>query len=158
MTTASFLTFATLLVLMTLSWSQPGEAAPTSDHSNPERAAGWPIVGRIANRWRKRPCARIKQFCHDHLPCCSTDHECREAYHIPGTFHQNSNQITKQCVPYIHVWRTKPNTIFKGNGNGRYAPGSWPPLVPGSGVRYPLPAPAQHFAGAQIPMRNGNGE
>merc|ERR1712212_348590 len=68
----------------------------------------------IANRWRKRPCARIKQFCHDHLPCCSTDHECREAYHIPGTFHQNG----KQCVPYIHAWRTKPNTIFNGNGNG----------------------------------------
>jgi len=30
MATASFLTFATLLVLMTLSWSQPGMAAPIS--------------------------------------------------------------------------------------------------------------------------------
>merc|ERR1712142_413519 len=40
MSTASFLTFATLLVLMTLSWSQPGEAAlRTSDHGDPERAA-----------------------------------------------------------------------------------------------------------------------
>merc|ERR1712212_405595 len=39
MATASFLTFATLLVLMTLSWSQPGMAAPTSD-GKPEKAAG----------------------------------------------------------------------------------------------------------------------
>merc|ERR1739838_284046 len=38
MSTASFLTFATLLILMTLSWSQPGEAAlRTSDHGDPER-------------------------------------------------------------------------------------------------------------------------
>jgi len=36
MSTASFLTFATLLVLMTLSWSQPGKAAPTSNDSDPE--------------------------------------------------------------------------------------------------------------------------
>jgi len=35
MSTASFLTFATL-VLMTLSWSQPGKAAPTSNDSDPE--------------------------------------------------------------------------------------------------------------------------
>jgi len=36
MSTASFLTFAMLLVLMTLSWSQPGKAAPTSNDSDPE--------------------------------------------------------------------------------------------------------------------------
>jgi len=36
MSTASFLTFATLLVLMTLSWSQSGKAAPTSNDSDPE--------------------------------------------------------------------------------------------------------------------------
>jgi len=35
MSTASFLTFA-MLVLMTLSWSQPGKAAPTSNDSDPE--------------------------------------------------------------------------------------------------------------------------
>jgi len=39
MSTASFLTFATLLVLMTLSWSQPGKAAPTSNDSNQEAEA-----------------------------------------------------------------------------------------------------------------------
>merc|ERR1712168_1262154 len=39
MSTASFLTFATLLVLMTLSWSQPGRAAPTSNDSNPDDEA-----------------------------------------------------------------------------------------------------------------------
>merc|ERR1719435_459569 len=36
MSTASFLTFARLLVLMTLSWSQPGKAAPTSNDYDPE--------------------------------------------------------------------------------------------------------------------------
>merc|ERR1712212_1116099 len=35
LSTASFLTYATL-VLMTLSWSQPGKAAPTSNDSDPE--------------------------------------------------------------------------------------------------------------------------
>jgi len=39
MSTASFLTFATLLVLMTLSWSQPGKAAPNPDDGHPKRAA-----------------------------------------------------------------------------------------------------------------------
>merc|ERR1711970_748151 len=39
MSTASFLTFATLLVLMTLSWSQPGKAAPNADDGHPKRAA-----------------------------------------------------------------------------------------------------------------------
>jgi len=35
MSTASFLTYATL-ILMTWSWSQPGKAAPTSNDSDPE--------------------------------------------------------------------------------------------------------------------------
>merc|ERR1739838_649773 len=65
MSTASFLTFATLLVLMTLSWSQPGEAAlRTSDHGDPERAAGQymghqirkpgPCADRCAGNYRVR--------------------------------------------------------------------------------------------------------
>merc|ERR1712002_538947 len=65
MSTASFLTFATLLVLMTLSWSQPGEAAlRTSDHGDPERATGQymghqirkpgPCADRCAGNYRVR--------------------------------------------------------------------------------------------------------
>jgi len=66
MSTASFLTFATLLVLMTLSWSQPGKAAPTSNDSDPEgsrpnveeRAIDQPtkeqIVKEIVKEWFSR--------------------------------------------------------------------------------------------------------
>jgi len=66
MSTASFLTFAMLLVLMTLSWSQPGKAAPTSNDSDPEgsrpnveeRAIDQPtkeqIVKEIVKEWFSR--------------------------------------------------------------------------------------------------------
>jgi len=40
MSSTSFLAFAMLVVLITLSWSQPGKAAPTSANADPERAAG----------------------------------------------------------------------------------------------------------------------
>jgi len=39
MSSTSFLAFAMLVVLITLSWSQPGKAAPTWAKANPERAA-----------------------------------------------------------------------------------------------------------------------
>jgi len=39
MSNMSFLAFAMLVVLITLSWSQPGKAAPTWAKANPERAA-----------------------------------------------------------------------------------------------------------------------
>jgi len=52
MATASFLTFATLLVLMTLSWSQPGMAAPISDDGNPERLSYQkPVIGSCDSTW-----------------------------------------------------------------------------------------------------------
>jgi len=40
MSTTLFPAFALLMVLITLSWSQPGKAAPTLDDANLERAAG----------------------------------------------------------------------------------------------------------------------
>jgi len=51
MSTASFLTFATLLVLMTLSWSQPGKAAPTSNDYDPEGSR--PNVEESANELKR---------------------------------------------------------------------------------------------------------
>jgi len=66
MSTASFLTFATL-VLMTLSWSQPGKAAPTSNDSDPEgsrpnveeRAIDQPTKEQIAKEIVKEWFSRI---------------------------------------------------------------------------------------------------
>jgi len=51
MSTASFLTFAMLLVLMTLSWSQPGKAAPTSNDYDPEGSR--PNVEESANELKR---------------------------------------------------------------------------------------------------------
>jgi len=82
MSTASFLTFATLLVLMTLSWSQPGEAAPTSVDGHPERAAG----GFFGWHGRRKTCASKNQDCSlpsyhaTKLPCCS-GYTCRVTFH-----------------------------------------------------------------------------
>jgi len=123
MTTASFLTFATLLVLLTLSWSQPGEAEPTSDHGNPERAAGFSYT------WRRRTCARLNEHCDDvYMPCCNTrQHECKITHLNMGTYYglKSATKFSKQCV-----WKTingkPPSTIFNGKytaNNGRYKPG-----------------------------------
>merc|ERR1712087_524567 len=93
MSTASFLTFATLLILMTLSWSQPGEAAlRTSDHGDPERAAG-PFTGRqnsdaaaCAKKWaysrRQRGCRKCKKRCfrqlqNKHGKGCDSNPQCK---------------------------------------------------------------------------------
>merc|ERR1719435_144982 len=51
MSTAAFLTFAMLLVLMTLSWSQPGKAAPTSNDYDPEGSR--PNVEESANELKR---------------------------------------------------------------------------------------------------------
>jgi len=63
MSTASFLTYATL-ILMTWSWSQPGKAAPTSNDSDPEgsrsnvveraNVADQPTEEQIAKEWFSR--------------------------------------------------------------------------------------------------------
>jgi len=120
MTTASFLTFATLLVLLTLSWSQPGEAEPTSDHGNPERAAVFPAVfpGR-----KKKPCAQLYHYCHDvQLPCCDTRQECKITNHNMGQhFGLQTIQASKTCV-----WKPVPRSnIFYGGryNSGRFQPG-----------------------------------
>jgi len=131
MTTASFLTFATLLVLLTLSWSQPGEAEPTSDHGNPERAAGL---------WRKKLCAPLNHFCNVYLPCCNTrQHECKIPHLNMGTNYGLQQQAMKQCV-----WKPKipRSTIFNQIGNSRYAPGTrrfyrkGPGSITGNGRNY----------------------
>jgi len=88
MSTASFLTFATLLVLMTLSWSQPGEAAPTSDDGHPERAAGGLFGSRKTCASKDQDCS-LPSYHATKLPCC-LGYKCRVTFH---KFHSITNPM-----------------------------------------------------------------
>jgi len=111
MSTASFLTFATLLVLMTLSWSQPGEAAPTSDDGHPERAAGG-FLG-FQKHVLPKTCASKNQDCSlpnwhhatklHTLPCCS-------GYMCRVTFHEKF----KILEPQYGVMKRKQTCVWTG--------------------------------------------
>jgi len=111
MSTTSFLTFATLLVLMTLSWSQPGEAAPTSDDGHPERAAGG-FFG-FQKHVLPKTCASKNQDCSlpnwhhatklHTLPCCS-------GYMCRVTFHEKF----KILEPQYGVMKRKQTCVWTG--------------------------------------------
>jgi len=69
MSSTSFLAFAMLVVLITLSWSQPGKAAAaTSADANPERAAGIGLKN-VLSRDRGTKCAKEAQSCKS-IKCC----------------------------------------------------------------------------------------
>jgi len=72
MSTTSFLAFALLVVLITLSWSQPGKAAPTSDDADPARAADRWVYNPKNGRWSLTDAPRCKGFLED----CSKNEDC----------------------------------------------------------------------------------
>jgi len=130
MSTASFLTFATLLVLMTLSWSQPGEAAPTSDDGNPERAAAfyenshWKRVKNLGIG-NQRKCADGNQSCSSRLgtlPCCSGAHVCAPTYELKRNFLGRLQRKQKmKCVwkPQPRPGSPWPRPRYGGNGRAQ---------------------------------------
>merc|ERR1712055_1081757 len=111
MSTASFLTFATLLVLMTLSWSQPGEAAPTSDDGHPERAAGG-FLG-FQKHVLPKTCASKNQDCslpNWHHATKLHTLPCRSGYMCRVTFHEKF----KILEPQYGVMKRKQTCVWTG--------------------------------------------
>jgi len=89
MSTTSFLAFALLVVLITLSWSQPGKAAPILDNADPERAADKPDIHRqkrCANQGEKCSKQQALTPLAPESDCCNWRHSCIKYYHNDYSF------------------------------------------------------------------------